>query len=434
MRRYACIFLFLLFAKAVHANHWEPDPHQFPDNMNVIGVVELNGIELTTEGFELGAFCGDDCRGSEMLTFYEGLDRYMVFMTLYGQSGNVFSFRLYDHSTQRELELTPPETLPFVANTIVGAIHDPYVISFSGGMGVITTNAVPEEGGTVTGGGAYWIGETCTLHAVANEGYTFVDWTENGQQVSAEPDMSLFVNTNHDLQANFIINSYEISVEAQPNDGGTVTGMGTYDYGTTVTVSALPNEHYEFVNWTEDGVLVSNSAEYTFTVESSRHLVANFAQESYTVSVTITPANAGTIEGVGNYVYGQTATLVARPNEGYEFVGWTENGALISTQSSLIVMVTCDRHFEARFIYYDGIGEGNHTLSAYPNPTSRWLTIEGLSEGSDMQLVDVNGKCVMSKMGEREKTVLDLSDVPDGCYILLVHSLESRCWIRLIKQ
>ena len=94
MRRYLSIFLFLLFAGSVRANHWEPDPHQYPFNMNVIGVVEINGIELAAEGFEVGAFCGDECRGSEMLTFYEGLDRYLVFMTIYGQSGDAFSFKL----------------------------------------------------------------------------------------------------------------------------------------------------------------------------------------------------------------------------------------------------------------------------------------------------------------------------------------------------
>ena len=171
--------------------------------MNVIGVIELNGIELATGGFELGAFCGDECRGSEMLAFYEGLDRYMVFMTIYGQSGNVISFRLYDHSMQRELELTPPETLSFVSNAIVGAIHDPYVFSFSGGMGLVTVHAVPEEGGSVTGGGAYWIGETSTLYVVANEGYLFANWAENGAFVSDQSSISFTVTQDRHLEAYF---------------------------------------------------------------------------------------------------------------------------------------------------------------------------------------------------------------------------------------
>ncbi len=426
MRRYLSIFLFLLFAGSVRANHWEPDPHQYPFNMNVIGVVEINGIELAAEGFEVGAFCGDECRGSEMLTFYEGLDRYLVFMTIYGQSGDAFSFKLYDHSTQRELELTPPETLPFTANAIVGALHDPYVISFSGGMGVITANAVPEEGGTVTGGGAYWIGETCTLQAVANEGYTFVEWTENGQQVSAEPTLSIFVMESHDLQANFSVNSYEVSVEAQPEEGGTVAGTGIYDYGTTVTVSATPNEHFEFVNWTEDGVMVSNSAEYTFTVNRSRHLVANFAHESFTVSATVLPANAGVIEGLGNYVYGQTATLTAHSNANYEFLEWTENGAFVSNQTSFSFVVTQNRVFKAYFTYYDGMEEKESAVSVFPNPTSGIITVTGVDENSAIRLYDMKGCLILEKTSDVFDAVLDLGFVQNGYYYLVVAKEQKR--------
>ena len=432
MRRYLSIFLFLLFAGSVRANHWEPDPHQYPFNMNVIGVIEINGIELAAEGFEVGAFCGNECRGSEILTFYEGLDRYLVFMTIYGQSGDAFSFKLYDHSTQRELELTPPETLPFTANAIVGVLHDPYVISFSGGMGVITANAVPEEGGTVTGGGAYWIGETSTLQAVANEGYTFVDWTENGQQVSAEPTLSIFVMDSHDLQANFSVNSYEVSVEAQPEEGGTVAGTGIYDYGTTVTVSATPNEHFEFVNWTEDGVMVSNSAECTFTVNRSRHLVANFAHESFTVSATVLPANAGAIEGLGNYVYGQTATLTAHSNANYEFLEWTENGAFVSNQTSFSFVVTQNRVFNAYFTYYDGMEEKESAVSVFPNPTSGIITVTGVDENSAIRLYDIKGCLILEKTSDVFDAVLDLGFVQNGYYYLVV-AKEHKRQSKLVK-
>lgn len=419
MSRYACVFLLLLFAKAVHANHWEPDPHQFSDNMNVIGVIELNGIELATEGFELGAFCGEECRGSEMLTFYEGLDRYLVFMTIYGQSGDTFSFKLYDHSTQRELELTPPETLPFTANAIVGALHDPFLISFSGGMGVITANAVPEEGGTVTGGGAYLIGETCTLQATANEGYTFVDWTENGQLVSTEPMLSIFVMESRDLQANFSVNSYEIMVEAQPGEGGSVIGQGTYDYGMLVTVSASPNDHYEFVNWTEDGMMLSDMADFTFMVSGDRHLIATFAEECLTIKADVFPDNAGIIEGMGNYAYGQTATLTAFPNDNYEFVEWTEDGAFVSNQSSITFTVTQDRYLEAHFGYYDGISEPKHKVSIFPNPTSGIFTVAGVTADCEMKLLNANGELCLSTKSNGD-SMFDIRHYPRGIYFFVV--------------
>ena len=435
MKRRLLLFLSFLFTVTVHANHWEPDSHQFPNNMSVIGVIEINGVEQTSESYELGAFCGDECRGSEMLAFYEGLNRYMVFIIVYGETADVLSFRLYDHAIQQELDLTMDETMQFVPNGMVGSISDPYVFSFSGtvGMGVITANAVPEEGGVVTGGGAYWIGETCTLQAVVNEGYTFVDWTEDGQQVSTEPLLSFLVTANRDLQANFMVNSYEISAEAWPEEGGVVTGMGYYDFGTDATVVAMPHAHYEFVDWTEDGVTVSGSAEYTFEVNRSRHLVATFAQESYKVNVSVYPENAGIIEGGGSYPYGQMVTLVAYPYENYEFVEWTEEGHSVSDQPSMSFVVTQNRNLEAHFAFIDGMEDKETTLSVFPNPTSGKVTIKGIQEKCLVRLMDELGRPILTECLEGEDAILDLGAVSDGCYILSVLSGGQRRNGKLVK-
>ena len=73
-------------------------------------------------------------------------------------------------------------------------------------------------------------------------------------------------------------NSCHITVTAHPNNGGTVTGEGTFLYGQSCTVTATPNQGYAFTNWTEDGTVVSTDATYTFPVEGGRNLVANFIQ------------------------------------------------------------------------------------------------------------------------------------------------------------
>ncbi len=70
---------------------------------------------------------------------------------------------------------------------------------------------------------------------------------------------------------------FTVSVSANPANGGTVIGGGTYQGGQTCTVTATAQAGYTFVNWTEDGIQVSTSANYTFTVDSNRNLVANFS-------------------------------------------------------------------------------------------------------------------------------------------------------------
>ena len=67
-----------------------------------------------------------------------------------------------------------------------------------------------------------------------------------------------------------------ITVSAHPVEGGTVSGGGTILLGQPCTVSAIPNEGYVFVNWTEDGEAVSSNTTYSFLGTSDRTLVAHF--------------------------------------------------------------------------------------------------------------------------------------------------------------
>jgi hypothetical protein len=70
---------------------------------------------------------------------------------------------------------------------------------------------------------------------------------------------------------------HEITAIANPTEGGTVTGEGTYYYGDTCTLTATANENYAFINWTDaDGVEVSTEAEYSFMVTADAAFVANF--------------------------------------------------------------------------------------------------------------------------------------------------------------
>ena len=140
----------------------------------------------------------------------------------------------------------------------------------------ISVSASPTNGGTVSGGGTYQQGQSCTVTATANTGYTFLRWTENGNQVSTNVSYTFTVNSNRTLVAQFQQQSYTISVSANPSSGGTVSGGGTYNYGQSCTVLATANSGYTFTNWTENGNVVSTNTNYNFTVNGNRSLVANF--------------------------------------------------------------------------------------------------------------------------------------------------------------
>ncbi len=67
----------------------------------------------------------------------------------------------------------------------------------------ITATANPEAGGTVSGAGTYDHGATATLTATANDGYTFINWTKDGEEVSTESTYSFEVTEASAFVANF---------------------------------------------------------------------------------------------------------------------------------------------------------------------------------------------------------------------------------------
>jgi hypothetical protein len=149
----------------------------------------------------------------------------------------------------------------------------------------ITVSASPSAGGTVSGGGTFPAGSSRTVTATANSGYTFTNWTENGSVVSSSASYTFTLNANRNLVANFTTVNYTITVSASPSAGGTVSGGGTFPAGSSRTVTATANSGYTFVNWTENGSVVSSSASYTFTLNANRNLVANFNSGSHTATI-----------------------------------------------------------------------------------------------------------------------------------------------------
>ena len=79
----------------------------------------------------------------------------------------------------------------------------------------------------------------------------------------------------------------------------------------------------------------------------------------YTVTATVNPAEAGTVEGAGEYEENTEATLIATAAEGYEFVNWTVAGEEVSTDATYTFTVTADVEVVANFKETVGSGVNN---------------------------------------------------------------------------
>jgi len=304
---------------------------------------------------------------------------------------------------------------------------------------VITASINPANSGAVTGAGSYNPGDNVTLTATPNTGYSFVNWTENGAEiVSNDASYSFTASASRTLIANFhavvVPATYVITASVSLANSGTVTGIGSYNSGDNVTLTATSNTGYSFVNWTENGAEVSTTTSYSFTASASRTLVANFKVDvvQYSIAASASPASSGTVTGAGSYNSGDNVTLTATPNTGYSFVNWTENGAEVSTTASYSFTASTSRTLVANFkLIATGIDEvtGTNSISIYPNPTTDHFAVKGLDKAATLQLFDISGKLLLTKEVS-DASPVSVSSLVRGMYIVKVAGRK----FRLIKK
>jgi hypothetical protein len=282
----------------------------------------------------------------------------------------------------------------------------------------ITVSVDPEVGGNATGGGSFAYGETCALTATPNTGYAFVNWTKNGTVVSSNANYSFSVYDDGDYVAHFIVARYTITVLAEPSEGGTVHGGGTFNYGHATVLRAIANEGYEFINWTRDGAVVSSNANYSIVVREDAEYVANFRPYVFEIKANTYPDNTGDIEGVGFYNYGDICTLRVTPYNGYNFINWSLDGQVVSEEESFSFVVTESQDYIA-YLETDGVGEqGGITATLYPNPARFKLTIEASEPIKMLEIYTIDGALVSKQDYCSDKVVINVENYAIGTYMI----------------
>ncbi len=214
----------------------------------------------------------------------------------------------------------------------------------------VAASAAPAADGSVSGGGSFVSNSSVTVTATPSLGYAFVNWTENGVQVSPSASYTFTVTTNRALTANFAP-LYTVTASASPRAGGSISGGGTCTNGDFVVLIATASPGYHFLDWTENGVVLSISNSLSFTVATNRSLVGYFAMNpTDTLTVTAAPTAGGRVSGGGTFEAGSSRTVTAAPNAGYIFATWTENGGIVSGSARYTVTLRGDRNLVANFI------------------------------------------------------------------------------------
>lgn len=265
-------------------------------------------------------------------------------------------------------------------------------------------------GGGVSGDGTFVCGSSKSVTATPNSGYSFVNWTENGNSVSTDATYNFTLSKDRNLVANFVksttiniigninavvyptsVGNNRLSCNTEKNVSFTIknisnatvvrsfklyiTDMNGNEVGelwNANNLSLLPNETktYNRTTNTTLGSLVESAAGlYKLVLKGDTGTLDNITLNSpsvvcqngscnpqnieiecpCTLYINVNPSAGGTVNGFGTFTCGISRTVTATANSGYNFSNWTENGNVVSTNASYTFTLSTNRNLVANF-------------------------------------------------------------------------------------
>ena len=155
----------------------------------------------------------------------------------------------------------------------------------------LLTSVYPENAGEVIGrvaGNEVAYGTTIQLVAKAKEGYQFVSWSLNGENISTNDTISQVALSDLTMVANFEKKTYQVNIEENCEGGSiTQTYTGVYHYGDQLVLKAEADEDYSFAHWTVNGKQTEDAETLSLIVDKDLTVSASFKQERYEQNITL---------------------------------------------------------------------------------------------------------------------------------------------------
>ena len=204
-----------------------------------------------------------------------------------------------------------------------------------------------ENAGTVTGKGQYQQGDKVILSATTNAGYIFNGWYQSNTKIASSENYSFVMSDLSQIfEAKWDLIEYTITYNL---NGGTNDLSNPTKYTIESPTISLKNPiktGYSFTEWTLNGTKITSINKGTY---GDLVLIACWSVNSYEVKVT-TDSNKGQVFGSGYYNYGSQVTIRAIPKTGYEFEGWYQlNAKISSSENYSFTMPASSQTFEARW-------------------------------------------------------------------------------------
>ena len=213
-------------------------------SLGYVNTISVNGVDV------------NEARSSATYTYG---DEVVIKAVINNENSTTF-VRWSDFKTYSERTITITDNLELEA--IMGANGSVYNVE-----------AYPNEyyWGTVTGSSLYLAGETVKLTAEAAEHFHFVEWSDGGDD---NPRILENISYNYEVEAIFAIDQHQLTLSTEGQ--GTVSGNGTYDYGSWQNIEATPANGWYFAQWLGGNSNISVMPGISFYVYDDTVLTAVF--------------------------------------------------------------------------------------------------------------------------------------------------------------
>ena len=352
-----------------------------PEECYTVSDLLVDGVSyMNNEAFDGTTLTLTDIQSDMLIQAYFQIKTYTV-TTEAADGGAITETAVYNCGTNVVITITPEACYDIESVVVDGqdqgvvtevtfnALDTNHTVSatFTMKTYVITASVNDDAAGTITETDTFNCGETPTYEITANEGYHIVGVEVDGvDQGVIESYTFSSLNEDHTITANFEINTYTLTVNANAGvEIDPVAGDTTVEYGASVTYTFTVDSCYEISDVTLDGESIGAVETYTFDSVNDNHvLMVTTTMKSYTITATATPAEGGMITPAGetSVTCNGTQSYSITPAAGYYVEDVLVDGASVGVVNNYVFSgVTEDHTIEVVFAANDSL---TYTITA----------------------------------------------------------------------